>query len=127
MEWLFYIPNGWRQKLTLITSSQKFWNRNPSVSKNGERDVAHYKDDSCWYLETHNPPIERASEIRRQLRNEKECLATADQTPSKPEINRLLVSKDGRVLNSNQAEYNFKLVEEDDTIILTVKLAKLVY
>lgn len=79
-----------------------------------------------WYLETHNPPIERASEIRRQLRNEKEGLATADQTPSKPVINRL-VSKDGRVLNSNQAEVNFKLVEEDDTIILTVKLAKLVY
>ncbi|EFX68522.1 hypothetical protein DAPPUDRAFT_330020 [Daphnia pulex] len=75
------------------------------------------------YIKTHNPPIERASEIRRQLRNERECLATADQTPSKPEINRL-VSKDGRVLNSNQAEVNFKLVEEDDTIILTVKLAK---
>jgi hypothetical protein len=45
-------------------------------------------------------------------------------TPSKPEINRLLVSKDGRVLNSNQAEVNFKLVEEDNTIILTVKLPK---
>ena len=77
-----------------------------------------------FFSDTYNPPIERASEIRRQLRDERECPARADLTPSKPEINRLLVSKDGRVLNSNQAEVNFKLVEEDDTIILTVKLPK---
>ncbi|KZS20184.1 Leucine-rich repeat-containing protein 6 [Daphnia magna] len=74
-------------------------------------------------IKTYNPPIERASEIRRQLRGERDGQTTAISTSSKPEKNRL-ISKNGRVLNSNQAGARFTLVEEDDAIILTVKLPK---
>ena len=66
--------------------------------------------------------MERASEIRRQLRDERDG-AKGDSTQSKPEIS-LLVSKDGRVLNSNQAQARFKLEEVDDTVVLIVKIPK---
>ena len=66
--------------------------------------------------------MERASEIRRQLRDERDG-AKGDSTQSKPEISRL-VSKDGRVLNSNQAQARFKLEEVDDTVVLIVKIPK---
>ncbi len=78
---------------------------------------------AAFVSEIHNPPTERASEIRRQLRDEREGTAQGDSTQPKPEINRL-VSKDGRVLNSNQAQASFKLEEADDTIILVVKIPK---
>lgn len=71
-----------------------------------------------------NQPIERAAEIRRQLRSEREnAVDTQVASPSKPEINRLL-SKDGRVLNSNQAQVRFKLEENVDTVVLKVKIPK---
>ena len=66
--------------------------------------------------------MERASENRRQLRDERDG-AKGDSTQSKPEISRL-VSKDGRVLNSNQAQARFKLEEVDDTVVLIVKIPK---
>ena len=68
--------------------------------------------------------MERASEIRRQLRDERDG-AKGDSTQSKPEISRLVSqSKDGRVLNSNQAQARFKLEEVDDTVVLIVKIPK---
>ena len=67
--------------------------------------------------------MERASEIRRQLRDERDG-AKGDSTQSKPEISRLVSNKDGRVLNSNQAQARFKLEEVDDTVVLIVKIPK---
>lgn len=84
-------------------------------------DVALHAKGDLLLSETYSPPTERASEIRRQLRSE--CPTTAVSSSSKPELNRL-ISKDGRVLNSNQAEARFTLTEEDDVIILTVQLPK---
>lgn len=69
--------------------------------------------------------MERASEIRRQLRDEIDG-AKGDSTQSKPEISRMVsgIHKDGRVLNSNQAQARFKLEEVDDTVVLIVKIPK---
>ena len=67
--------------------------------------------------------MERAAELRRQLRDERDG-AKGDSTQSKPEISRLVSNKDGRVLNSNQAQARFKLEEVDDTVVLIVKIPK---
>lgn len=76
--------------------------------------------------ESNDSPIERAAEIRRQLRSERgdsTLVASKDTTSSNSKVKHL-VSKDGRVLNSNQAQATFKLDETDDAVVLTVKIPK---
>ena len=68
-------------------------------------------------------PIERASEIRRQLREERQDPCRPDETASQTEV-VITKSKDGRILNTNKADARFTLREEDDAVVLTVKVPK---
>ena len=71
--------------------------------------------------------VERAPEIRRQLRGGRESYLTDDddQATAPTCANAApLTNKSGRVLNSNQADVRFELREDQDSITLTVKLSK---
>lgn len=68
--------------------------------------------------------MERASEIRRQFRQQYEMSVAKTEPENKQKEMKFPVSKDGRTLNSNQAQAKFKLTEDDEAIILTVKLPK---
>lgn len=74
--------------------------------------------------ESTDTPIERACEIRRQFRQKYEKCDDKTSPDNAQKSAKFPVSKDGRVLNSNQAQVKFKLMEEDDAIVLTVKLPK---
>ena len=71
--------------------------------------------------------VERAPEIRRQLKSGKENALSVDDEvkPSHTSADAVpLTSKNGRILNSNQADVRFDLKEDQDAITLTVKLSK---
>jgi len=73
--------------------------------------------------------VERAPEIRRQLRGGKESALGVDHEvkPSHTSaVDPPLTSTNGRILNSNQADVRFDLREDQDAITLTIKLSKYV-